>query len=158
MPVSSRRFPKPRPGPDGERDTRPIDQRHGDAFAELLDHTQRAADLPTEAGETPTLTVTMNLADLIPAQRNSRGSAGPPLLNADIPIPAAEARLFACDSRVIPAVLGSGGEVLDLGRETRLATTPQRRALGLRDRGCVFPGCTRPNNWCQAHHITMPLS
>jgi len=50
-------------------------------------------------------------------------------------------------------VLGSGGEVLDLGRETRLATTPQRRALGLRDRGCVFPGCTRPNNWCQAHHI-----
>ena len=54
---------------------------------------------------------------------------------------------------MIPAVLGNSGEVLDLGRETRLATTPQRRALGLRDRGCVFPGCTRPSNWCQAHHI-----
>ncbi|MPY82215.1 MAG: DUF222 domain-containing protein [Actinophytocola sp.] len=148
---------KPRLGPDGERDTRPIDQRHGDAFAELLDHAQRAADLPTEAGETPALVLTMNLADLIPAQRT--GSDGgtmrgqqPPMVNGDMPIPASEARLLACDSRVIPAVLGSSGEVLDLGRETRLATTPQRRALGLRDRGCVFPGCTRPSNWCHAHH------
>jgi len=142
---------KPRPGPDGERDTRPIDQRHGDAFAELLDHTQRAADLPTEAGEKPALLVTMSFDHL-------RGRREPPLLNGDIPIPAGEARLLACDARVIPAVLGGEGEVLDLGRETRLATTPQRRALGLRDRGCVFPGCTRPSNWCHAHHIAMPLS
>jgi len=139
---------KPRPGPAGERDTRPVDQRQGDAFAELLDHTQRAADLPIEAGEKPALIVTIGLADLVPAQR-----AEPPLLNGDTPIPASEARLLVCDARVIPAVLGTSGEVLDLGRETRLATTPQRRALGLRDRGCVFPGCTRPSNWCQAHHI-----
>jgi len=137
---------KPQPGPDGERDTRPIDQRHGDAFAELLDHIQRAADLPTEAGEKPTLLVTMSFDDL-------HGRREPPLLNGDIPIPAGAARLLACDARVIPAVLGGEGEVLDLGRETRLATTAQRRALALRDRGCVFPGCTRPSNWCQAHHI-----
>ncbi|MPY81897.1 MAG: DUF222 domain-containing protein [Actinophytocola sp.] len=136
----------PRPGPDGQRDTRPIDQRHGDAFAELLDHTQRAADLPTEAGEKPALLVTMSIDGL-------HGRREPPLLNEDIPIPVGEARLLACDARVIPAVLGSSGELLDLGRETRLATTAQRRALGLRDRGCVFPGCTRPSNWCQAHHI-----
>jgi len=149
---------KPRPGPDGERDLRTADQRQGDALAELLDYTQRAAELPVEAGETPALILTMNLADLIPAQRT--GSDGgtmrgqqPPMVNGDMPIPATEARLLACDSRVIPAVLGASGEVLDLGRETRLATTPQRRALGLRDRGCVFPGCTRPSNWCQAHHI-----
>ncbi|MPY84856.1 MAG: DUF222 domain-containing protein, partial [Actinophytocola sp.] len=136
----------PRPGPDGQRDTRPIDQRQGDAFAELLDHTHRAADLPTEAGEKTALLVTMSLGDL-------RGRGEPPLLNGDIPITAEQARLLACDARVIPAVLGTSGEVLDLGRETRLATTAQRRALGLRDRGCVFPGCTRPSNWCQAHHI-----
>jgi len=142
---------KPRPGPAGERDTRPIDQRQGDAFAELLNYTQRAADLPMEAGEKPALILTMSLGDL-------RGRGEPPLLNGDMPITAEQARLLACDARVIPAVLGNSGEVLDLGRETRLATTPQRRALGLRDRGCVFPGCTRPSNWCQAHHIAMPLS
>jgi len=88
---------KPRPGPFDERDTRPIDQRHGDAFAELLDHTQRAADLPTEAGETPALILTMNLADLIPAQRDGTDAATmrrrePPLLSGDMPISAEEAR------------------------------------------------------------------
>ena len=144
---------KPRPSENSERDLRTVDQRHGDAFAELLDYTQRAADLPTEAGEQPVLMVTMTLDDL-------RGSsdAAPSLLNGDIPISATEARLLACDARAIPAVLGGDGEVLDLGRTQRLASGAQRRALQLRDRGCVFPSCTRPSNWCQAHHITMPLS
>ena len=137
---------KPRPSENGECDLRTVDQRHGDAFAELLDHTQRAADLPTEAGEKPALVVTIGLADL-------RGRSELALLNGDIPIRAEEARLLACDTRVIPAVLGSKGEVLDLGREERTASRAQRRALHLRDRGCVFPSCTRPANWTQAHHI-----
>jgi len=128
---------KPRAGPDGERDTRPIDQRHGDAFAELLDHIQRAADLPTEAGEKPALLVTMSFDDL-------RGRREPPLLNGDIPIPAGEARLLACDARVIPAVLGTSGEVLDLGRETRLATTAQRRALHYGTVAVSFPAAPGP--------------
>ncbi|MPY85458.1 MAG: DUF222 domain-containing protein, partial [Actinophytocola sp.] len=115
---------------------------------ELLDFTQRAADLPTEAGEKPVLMVTMTLDDLC-----GSGDTAPPLLNGDIPVSAEEARLLACDSRVIPAVLGSKGEVLDLGREERTASRAQRRALHLRDRGCVFPSCTRPAHWTQAHHI-----
>jgi len=139
---------KPRPAENGERDLRTVDQRHGDAFAELLDYTQRAADLPTEAGEKPVLMVTMTLDDLC-----GSGDTAPPLLNGDIPVSAEEARLLACDSRVIPAVLGSKGEVLDLGREERTASRAQRRALHLRDRGCVFPSCTRPAHWTQAHHI-----
>ncbi|MGH3515871.1 MAG: HNH endonuclease signature motif containing protein, partial [Haloechinothrix sp.] len=43
---------------------------------------------------------------------------------------------------------------LDLGRTQRLVTPAQRRALNLRDRGCIHPGCTRPTRWTQAHHIT----
>jgi len=140
---------KPRPSDDGERDVRTTDQRHGDAFAELLDYTQRAADLPTEAGEKPAVLVTMTLADL----RSSDRAGEPPLLNGDIPTSVEEARLLACDSRVIPAVLGGDGEVLDVGRAQRLASTAQRRALYLRDRSCVFPSCTRPAHWTQAHHI-----
>jgi len=140
---------KPRPSDDGERDVRTADQRHGDAFAELLDYTQRAADLPTEAGEKPTLLVTMTLADLCGSNRTGEQ----PLLNGDIPASVEEARLLACDARVIPAVLGGDGDVLDLGRAQRLASTAQRRALHLRDRGCVFPSCTRPTHWTQIHHI-----
>jgi HNH endonuclease len=29
----------------------------------------------------------------------------------------------------------------------------QRRALTHRDGGCVFPGCDRPEAWCDAHHL-----
>jgi hypothetical protein len=62
-------------------------------------------------------------------------------------------RRWCCDAKVLPAVLGTHGEVLDLGRATRLATPAQRRALALRDGGCVRPGCTRSSKWCHVHHV-----
>jgi hypothetical protein len=42
---------------------------------------------------------------------------------------------------------------LDVGREQRTVTAGQWAALVVRDRGCAFPGCTRPAEWCIAHHI-----
>jgi len=62
-------------------------------------------------------------------------------------------RRLACDAHIIPTVLGAKGVVLDQGRNVRTATTAQRSALIQRDKCCVFPGCDRPPNWCQAHHI-----
>lgn len=50
-------------------------------------------------------------------------------------------------------VLGSAGQPLDVGRETRTVPAGLRRALILRDRGCTFPGCDRPPGWTDAHHI-----
>ena len=44
-------------------------------------------------------------------------------------------------------------EVLDLGRRTRLITPAQRRALRIRDRTCVEPGCNLPGSYCDGHHI-----
>jgi uncharacterized protein DUF222/HNH endonuclease len=68
-------------------------------------------------------------------------------------ISAADARIHACDCMLIPAVLGTKSELLDLGRQHRLVSTPLRRALYLRDRGCAFPGCHRPPRHCQGHHV-----
>ena len=49
-------------------------------------------------------------------------------------------RRMACDAAIIPAVLGSKGEVLDLGRTVRLATPKQVQALWIRDKGLHLPG------------------
>ena len=46
------------------------------------------------------------------------------------------------------------GAILAYGRGKRHATDDLRRALGVRDGGCVFPGCLAPINWCDAHHVT----
>ena len=62
-------------------------------------------------------------------------------------------RRLACDAELIPAVLGSQGEVLDLGQTRRLVSAAQWRALVARDRHCAFPGCTRPAVMGHAHHI-----
>ena len=62
-------------------------------------------------------------------------------------------RRMACDSEVIPVVLGSSSEVLDVGRHMRLASVAIWRALVVRDRHCRFPGCTRPPIMCHAHHL-----
>jgi hypothetical protein len=54
----------------------------------------------------------------------------------------------------LPPVLGGApSRPLDLGRATRVVTPAQRQALAVRDGGCVFPGCSRPLAWCEAHHV-----
>lgn len=70
------------------------------------------------------------------------------------PVAAETLRKIACDAEIIPALLGTDGEILDLGRKTRLFTAAQRLALIARDQGCTFPNCTIPAPWCEAHHVT----
>ncbi|MFL6166587.1 MAG: HNH endonuclease signature motif containing protein [Ornithinibacter sp.] len=60
---------------------------------------------------------------------------------------------MACDAALVPHVLGSAGEDLDLGRVVRLFTRAQRRRLWRRDRCCTFPGCAAPGSWTRAHHV-----
>jgi hypothetical protein len=60
---------------------------------------------------------------------------------------------LASEAQIIPVVLNSAGGILAYGHTRRLATAAQRRALAARDRGCCFPGCSRPPARCQAHHV-----
>ena len=80
-------------------------------------------------------------------------AAGAGLLDGQ-QLSAGELRRICCDADLIPVVLGSASEVLDVGRTQRLVTPAIRTALLVRDRGCVFPGCDAPAARCEAHHIT----
>ena len=52
-----------------------------------------------------------------------------------------------------PVVIDRDGDPLWAGDVARLANRQQRRALAIRDGGCVFPGCNRPHSWTDAHHV-----
>jgi hypothetical protein len=72
---------------------------------------------------------------------------------------AGEARLadanlwrLLCHPVIHTMVTDADHEVLQMGRSVRLATPAQRRALRVRDGGCVFPGCEAPLGWTQVHH------
>jgi len=47
----------------------------------------------------------------------------------------------------------NSGQPLSVGRARRTIPAAMRRALSLRDRGCAYPGCDRPPEWTDAHHI-----
>ena len=63
------------------------------------------------------------------------------------------ARLRAAMNLLPPILGGTPSQPLDLGRTTRVVQPAQRVALAVRDGGCVFPGCDRPLEWCEAHHL-----
>jgi Domain of unknown function (DUF222)/HNH endonuclease len=137
---------KPLPTAADGPDPRTPGQRYADALVELCRRQVESGDLPTRGGEKPQIVVTMSLDKLRRAVGSGRLETGDRLAPETV-------RKFACDAQVIPAVLGSDGQPLDLGRSSRTFTPAQRKALGLRDGGCAFPGCDRPPAWCEGHHV-----
>ncbi|MEU7784613.1 DUF222 domain-containing protein [Amycolatopsis sp. NPDC049159] len=131
---------------DDGGDFRSPQERYGDAFSDAIDLALNSPELPTQAGERAHVLVAVSLADL-------QSGLGQATLGDTGLISAVEARIHACDCKLIPSVLGASSEPLDLGRARRLISPGLRRALFLRDRGCAFPGCHRPPRHCQGHHI-----
>ncbi|MGC4810795.1 DUF222 domain-containing protein [Micromonospora sp. DT228] len=136
----------PLTAPSGPDDSRSPGQRRHDALADLCRLTLRTGELPEHGGDPAQLVVTTSFDAL--GRQLDVGA-----LDTGLRLTPETVRRLACDAAILPAVLGSAGQALDVGRQRRLVTGPLRRALVLRDRGCAFPGCDRPPRWCDAHHI-----
>ncbi len=132
--------------PAGPEDDRTATQRRADALHDVCRLALATNDLPEDGGDTARVVVTMSFADLV-------ANTGAGMLENGESITPENVRRLACCAGVIPAVLNSHGEPIDLGRQRRLFTGTARRALVLRDRGCAFAGCDRPPKWCEGHHI-----
>lgn len=140
--------PQPLTTADGRRpapDLRPPAARRADALLTLIG---RGVSSPGKAPKTAKtqLVVTMSLEQLTGAVRGAGLTLGQELLTAGT------VRRLACDADLIPAVLGTKSELLDVGRRKRLVPPAIRLAAWLRDGGCTYPGCTVPAQWCDAHH------
>src|SRR6266571_2422984 len=127
----------PRPSTVEGKDLRTGGRRRADAFADLV--FRAGADRePVPGMGRPTIAVTMSLQEL---------RDGLPVLGPDHQtVTASTIRRIACDAHVIPVVLGSESEVLDVGRAARTIPVAIRRALIVRDKQCAFPACTMPAN------------
>ena len=64
----------------------------------------------------------------------------------------AVARRLACDASITTVLENDAGDVLNIGRRSRLVPRAMAHALRIRDRHCVFPGCCQ-NRHTDAHHI-----
>lgn len=120
------------------------EQRQADALTRLVREFRGA---PTTAGETPRIVVTMSEESL-----HQRAEALGVLTEGQTISPG-ELRRLCCDAAITPVVLGGNSEILDAGNTTRLVTPGLRKALTLRDRGCVFPNCQARDADCEAHHV-----
>ncbi|WP_130347642.1 HNH endonuclease signature motif containing protein [Herbihabitans rhizosphaerae] len=132
--------------PAGKDDDRSAARRWADALVELAHRALNSDTLPQDGGRRPHLAITISYEQLRDQIGLARGDFGALITPQTI-------RQIACDAGITPIVLNSEGQPLDVGREQRTATPAIRAALIARDKGCTFPGCDRPPEWTDAHHI-----
>ena len=136
----------PLAAPGGADDDRTPAQRRADALVELARRALDGAGLPSVGGERPHIQIRVDYATLL-------ARTGTATLDWAGPLTAGAALRLACDATISPVLTAGPSEVLDLGRSVRLVSPAQRRALVVRDGGCVFPGCDRPPAFTDAHHL-----
>ncbi len=129
---------------DESGEWKPLRRRLGEAFIDYVERYPLDAT-PQTAGVNATVVVTMTLEQLLAGHATA-------LLDDGTRMSAGQARRLACEAQIIPVVLGTDSQPLDLGRAARLFTKAQRIALGLRDGGCTARGCETSASGCHAHH------
>ena len=127
-----------------QKDQRTPGQRRADALGEICRQWLDRGDRPSVGGERPHITLSVDLKELKGglAELDHTGAVGIEV-----------ARRLGCDASLMRVVMAGDSEPLDVGRRTAVVSPAIRRAVVVRDRGCRFPGCGRPHNWCDAHHI-----
>ena len=114
----------------------------GLALTELIEH------LPVDGHGRSTYSLVLHIRE-----EQLRDGAGAATLEAGGELSIGEARRLACNAGILPLVLDGASVPLDLGREQRIFTRGQARALSSRHEHCAAEGCDRPFAWCELHHL-----
>ncbi|MFJ4253257.1 DUF222 domain-containing protein [Microbacterium sp. NPDC090003] len=130
-------------------DDRTRAQKQHDALAAVLGIAARHGDMPTLGGAAPTLVVSVTAEDYA----SGRGWAHVDGID-DAPVSLATARHTACGGSIQRVTSDPGGRIIGIDTTDRIFTAHQRRAIALRDKECLIPGCHVPATWCEIHHVT----
>ena len=126
-----------------------FDQLQADTLVDLITRPDTAQGPAAVTGRVPEVIVLIDLDTL----RNGLHDHGIAETADGNPLPADTIRRMCCDADIIPAVLNTDGVTVDVGRERRVATRHQRRALRAMHTSCAHPGCTVRFDNCQIHHV-----
>ena len=140
-------FPDPEDLPDPVDPRTPAQKRH-DAFAAILTTTAGTGRFPTLGGAAPTLVVSVTGGDY------ATGAGRAFLEGTGWDVPIGVAHQTACAGGIQRVLFDERGQIVSIGTSARIFTAIQRRAIQLRDRECVIPGCHVPATWCEIHHVT----
>jgi hypothetical protein len=136
----------PRPAEDGTRDNGTPEIRRADAMREIVSQAVRHGAMPAARGERPRLVITATADTLRTGAGFGRTNSGDELSGEAV-------RRIGCDADLFALIMTKHGAPLKLGRRRRSVSPTQWVAICARDIGCVFPGCTRPPEFCDAHHL-----
>jgi Domain of unknown function (DUF222)/HNH endonuclease len=128
-------------------------QRRADALAEICQQWLQDVNQSSVGGVRPHLSVLVDHATLAAQPADDVVGIEPAQLSWVGPITATEAQLIGCDATVSRIITDGASQILDVGRATRTIPPALRRAVAARDRTCVGPGCHRPPEHCDVHHI-----
>lgn len=130
----------------------PLDDRtrahkQHDALAAALGVAASSGLLPTIGGHAPTLIVSVTAEDLAEDTGYAYAQGCPE------PISITVARHIACAGAIQRITTRKNGKIVEIGTTERVFNRHQRRAIALRDGGCIIPGCGTPAAWCEIHHV-----
>ncbi|MFK0403403.1 DUF222 domain-containing protein [Microbacterium sp. NPDC090225] len=134
--------------PGGMVDDRSRAQKQHDALAAALGIAARHGDMPSLGGAAPTLVVSVTVEDYT----SGRGWAHVDGVD-DAPVSLSTARHTACGGSIQRVTSDPAGRIIGIDTTDRVFTAHQRRAITLRDRECLIPGCHVPASWCEIHHV-----
>ena len=127
-------------------------QRRMDALANLAHRSLDRGEVGESRNVRPHVTVVVDLdalprssPDLVTQVRSERRHNGH--------LSAATLERLTCDCDISRVITTGRSEVLDVGRATRTIPPAIWKALVVRDGHCQAPGCDRPPDSCEAHHI-----
>lgn len=133
--------------PPGSDDTRTPRQRRHDALEDLVRNYLDHGDTPVVGGEKPHINLVCDLAALQGIAGGLHETENGHVLTIN------QLRTLACDCSLSRIVFGPDGEIIDVGRRTRVIPAALRRAIIARDRHCTWQGgCDRDPRWCDVHH------
>ncbi|MCA1843242.1 MAG: HNH endonuclease [Actinobacteria bacterium] len=136
--------------PDAEGETRSAPERRADAFTDICRHYLDHRGASPQGRRRPHLNVVVDYATLT--------EGGPGQVVGGGVLDGSEIKALLCDCEVHRVITDGRSVILDYGTATRTVSAALFAALALRDQRCRHPGCDRPVEWCEAHHVIPVLA